>query len=248
MSEIALITGSSGTLGGNVARRLAESGCRLVLTGRDEQKLAENPLPDGLKVVADLARAQEVENLFQAIEAHYGEPASLLAHCAGSVMIRPLHRTSPEQYRTCLQNNLDSAFYTLQGFVQRLINTKASGCAVLISSIAARIGISNHAAVAAAKAGVEGLVRSVAATYAGRGIRVNAIAPGLMRTSATEGFFAGEKAEQQLAAQYPLGRYGRAEDAAGMICWLLSREAEWITGQIIAVDGGFSSIRPLVKR
>lgn len=247
MSEIALITGASGTLGGEVAQRLAESGYRLVLTGRDEQKLAAPPLSDALKIVADLARPEDVVNLFKTIDAHYGEPASLLAHCAGSVMIRPLHRTTPGQYRACLQNNLDSAFYTLQGFVLGLINNKASGCAVLVSSIAARIGISNHAAVAAAKAGVEGLIRSVAATYAGRGIRVNGIAPGLMRTSATEGFFAGEKAEAQLAAQYPLGRYGRVEDAAGLICWLLSREAEWITGQIISIDGGFSSIRPLVK-
>ncbi len=248
MAEIALISGASGTLGKAVAQRLAKAGYRLVLTGRKVQNLAETDLPEGLKVGADLSSAEDAEKLFQAISDHYGEPASLLAHCAGSILIRPLHRTTPEQYRSCLQNNLDSAFFTLQGFVQGLLQHKAAGRAVLVSSIAARIGISNHAAVGAAKAGVEGLVRSVAATYAGQSIRVNGIAPGMMRTSATEGFFAGEKAERQIASQYPLGRYGQAEDAAGLICWLLSNEAEWLTGQIITIDGGFSSIWPLSKR
>jgi len=117
----------------------------------------------------------------------------------------------------------------------------------LVSSIAGRIGIGNHAAIAAAKAGVEGLIRSAAADYAGRGIRINGIALGLIRSAATEGFFKGAKAEEQLAAQYPLGRYGQVDDAAKAICWLLANEAEWVTGQVLAVDGGFSSIRPLVK-
>ncbi len=248
MAEIALVTGAGGTLGRELAERLSKAGYRLVLTGRDERKLIENRIADALCIPADLSEPDAVEKLFAAIEAEYAEPATMLAHCAGSVMIRPLHRTTVEQYRSCMQNNLDSAFFTLQGFVQALLKQKKPGRAVLISSIAARIGISNHAAVGAAKAAIEGLVRSVAATYASHGIRVNGLAPGLMRTSATEGFFAGEKAEQQIAGQYPLGRYGQAADAAGLIYWLLSNEAEWITGQIIAVDGGFSTIWPLAKR
>jgi NAD(P)-dependent dehydrogenase (short-subunit alcohol dehydrogenase family) len=154
---------------------------------------------------------------------------------------------SQDHYKRCLQNNLDSAFYTLQKFVTGLLDHKQAGAAVLISSVAARIGISNHAAVAATKAGVEGLVRSVAADYANKSIRINAVAPGLFRSGATEGFFSGEKAEAQLAAQYPLGRYGSVEDEANAVCWLLSGEADWVTGQVLAVDGGFSSVRPLVR-
>jgi len=110
-------------------------------------------------------------------------------------MFRPLHRTTQDQYRSCLQNYLGSAFFTLQKFVHSLIDRKSQGSAVLVNSVAGRIGIGNHAAVAAAKAGIEGLIRSAASDYANRGIRINGIAPGLFRSAATEGFFPGEKAE-----------------------------------------------------
>ena len=247
MSDIALITGAGGKVGAEVARRLADSGMRLALTTRSQDKMPLKDFPGAFVHHGDLSSQETAEELFRNIESHYGESPSCLAHCAGSVMIRPLHRTTPEQYRQCLKNNLDSAFFTLRGFIGALLKSKRGGSAVLVSTVAARIGVNNHEAVAAAKSGVEGLLRSAAATYADKGIRVNGIAPGLLRTAATEGFFTGGKAEDQLAAQYPLGRYGQAEDAAGLICWLLSEDAAWVTGQIIAIDGGFSSIRPQIR-
>ena len=159
-----------------------------------------------------------------------------------------MHATTPEEYRDCLRANLDSAFFTLKAFVGGLMKARSPGAAVLVSTVASRIGVGRHDAVAAAKAGLEGLVRSAAANYSPRGIRINAIAPGLLRTPATERFFADASRIDQLNAQYPLGRHGTAEDGAAAMAWLLSEEAAWITGQILPVDGGFTSVRPMVRK
>jgi NAD(P)-dependent dehydrogenase (short-subunit alcohol dehydrogenase family) len=150
-------------------------------------------------------------------------------------------------FMDCLGANLISAFHTLAGFVGGLRDAGAAGAAVLVSSAAARIGTPNHEAVAAAKGGLEGLVRGAAASYASAGIRVNAVAPGIMDTPAAAGLIGGAAAREAAARQYPLPGIGTPDELAELMVWLLSAKAARVTGQVWSLDGGFSSVRPLVK-
>ena len=117
------------------------------------------------------------------------------------------------------------------------------GSIVLVSSAAAQIGLANHEAIAAAKAGVIGLTRAAAASYSRQGIRVNAVAPGLVRTKLTARLTSSPQAEQTSIAMHALGRIGEPEDVASAIAWLLDSDQSWVTGQVIGVDGGLGSIR-----
>jgi NAD(P)-dependent dehydrogenase (short-subunit alcohol dehydrogenase family) len=246
MTRLALITGAAGGLGRAITARLHAHGWQLALLSRDAQRLDDAP-SGALAIAADCSTPEGAAQAVAACRAHFGRPPDALAHCAGSVLLAALHRTAAEQYREVMRANLDTAFFTLGAFVKGCLDAKQPGSAALVSSVVARIGVLNHEAIAAAKAGVEGLVRSAAATYAGKGLRINAIAPGILRTPATERLFAGPGVEQGIAAQYPLGRYGAADDAAAAMAWLLSDEAGWVTGQVLPVDGGFTAVRPMVR-
>lgn len=244
----ALITGASGGLGRAVARRLAEDGWWLALAGRDLDRLrALYGDADCALVTGDVSTPEGASAVFEQCEEHYGQPPDALAHCVGSILVAPLHRTTPAQYRSVLSANLDSAFHTLSAWVGALRDAKQPGAAVLVSSAAARLGTPNHEAVAAAKAGLEGLVRAAAATYASAGLRINAIAPGLMDTPAAAGLISTPAAREAAARQYPLPGIGDPADAADLMAWLLSPAAARVTGQVWSVDGGFSAVRPLVR-
>ena len=117
------------------------------------------------------------------------------------------------------------------------------GSIVFVSTAAASIGLPNHEAIAAAKGGIEALVRSAAATYGKSGIRVNAVAPGLVETPLTQRITASESARAGSEAMHALRRIGQPEDVAGAILWLLSNEAAWVTGQTFGVDGGLGAVR-----
>jgi NAD(P)-dependent dehydrogenase (short-subunit alcohol dehydrogenase family) len=114
---------------------------------------------------------------------------------------------------------------------------------VLVSSAAAQTGLANHEAIAAAKGGVIGLTRSAAASYARQGVRVNAVAPGLVRTKLTERLTSSPQAEQASLALHALGRLGEPDDVASAIGWLLDPVQSWVTGQVIGIDGGLGSVR-----
>ena len=243
---VALITGASGGLGQAMAARLGAEGWRLVLVGRDRQRLRQAYGDAHLQIEADCSTAQGARDaLAQAAE--QGLAPQALAHCAGNIRLGAIHRVSPQDWEDCLRANLHSAFHTLGAFVGDLRRRGSGGSAVFVSSAAARIGTPNHEAVAAAKGGLEAMVRAAAASHAAVGIRVNAVAPGLMLTPASEGLVATAAAREAAQRQYPLPGLGQPQELAELMAWLLSDKAARVTGQVWELDGGFASIRPLVK-
>lgn len=119
---------------------------------------------------------------------------------------------------------------------------------VLISSAAARIGITNHEAIAAAKGAIEGLARSAAASYGHQQVRVNVVAPGLVRSEMTRSIWDNETAAAASVAMHALGRLGEPGEIASFIAWLLNPENSWITGQVIGIDGGLATLTPRQRR
>jgi NAD(P)-dependent dehydrogenase (short-subunit alcohol dehydrogenase family) len=246
MEKTALITGAAGGLGRALAGKLAAEGWQLVVTSRDGDRLRQAYGDKHLQVVADCSTVDGSRRILEVAKAEQMLPIAL-AHCVGNIRLGALHRISETDFMDCLNANLISAFHTLAAFVGALREGRLPGAAVLVSSAAARIGTPNHEAVAAAKAGLEGLVRGAAASYASAGIRVNAVAPGIMDTPAATGIIASETARAAAARQYPLPGIGSPDELADLMAWLLAERAARVTGQIWAMDAGFSTIRPLVK-
>ncbi len=243
MTSIALITGASGGIGRALASQLSASGYRVAVVGRDAQRLAA--VDCEVQLVADVTTPEGAELAVSACRETLGEAPTLLAHCVGSTLILPLHRTRADAYREVMRVNLDSAVYMMQAWIAGLQGGR--GAAVFASSVVARIGVANHEAIAAAKGGVEALVRSAAATYAGQGLRINAVAPGMTETPMTASLLNIPGMREGAAKQYPLGGVQTAGQVADVMAWLLGAGAARVTGQTIAVDGGFTTVRPLVR-
>ncbi len=236
-----VILGASGGIGGETARRLHARGGGLLLVGRDEGRLQEISSECGAEYrVADARSVEEVEACVAEAMETFGELQGIV-NCVGSVLLKPAHLTTPAEWQDTLATNLTSAFASIRAGYSAMRGT--GGSIVLLSSAAARLGLANHEAIAAAKAGVIGLMQSAAASYAARGIRVNAVAPGLVQTELTRRIWANEKSAEVSRSMHALGRLGKPSDVASLIVWLLEPENDWVTGQVFGVNGGLGTIR-----
>jgi NAD(P)-dependent dehydrogenase (short-subunit alcohol dehydrogenase family) len=237
---IVLITGGTGGIGSDVARRIVACGGRVALVARDAAHLAA--LGDELGAPWYAADACDFTALGAAVARVENEqgPITGLVHAVGSVALRPLHATALDAWRAALELNATSAFIVMRHVLPPMMRRK-TGSIVLFSSVAARTGLVNHEAIAAAKGAVEALVRSAAMSYARYGIRINAIAPALTRTGLTRALWENERSLAASTALHPLGRIGEAADVGAAVLYFLGEGSGWTTGQILGVDGGLSA-------
>lgn len=231
MAHFLVIAASSG-IGQATVGLLKEVGHTVFTTARDNSKIT----PDAVLDATD----------FDAVDAVFKQAGALdgVVNCSGSLLLKSAHLTSKEQYQSVIDASLTTAFATVRSAGKHL---NQGGSVVLVSSAAAMEGLANHEAIAAAKAGILGLTLSAAATYASMNLRVNAVAPGLTETPLTAAFTSNETSRKFSEAMHALGRLGKPEDVARAIVFLLDPLNSWITGQVLAVDGGLSRVRPKMK-
>ena len=244
MSDVSrcLILGATGGIGHEVARLLAGSGSRLLLAGRHTDKLSQLSQELGQPACpVDAADPTTIDRAFADAESKLGG-LDAVVNCIGSVLLKPAHSTSWEEFQQVLTTNLGSAFAVVRN-AGRMLRAQG-GSVVLVSTAATRVGLANHEAIAAAKGGIEGLVRAAAATYASAGIRINAIAPGLVKTPMTQRLWEDPQIAQASVQMHALGRLGEPGDIARAIAFLVDPANSWITGQVLGVDGGLGSIVP----
>lgn len=240
--SVHLILGATGAVGGALARLLHGRGDHVVLFGRSAAALGElaGELAGATAVEGDATRSADVDRaVAAAIDAHGRLDGAV--NCVGSVLLKPAHLTRDDELLATLATNLHSSFWLVRAAAKAM--QPHGGAIVLVSTAAARIGLANHEAIAAAKAGVEGLARAAAATYAARDVRINVVAPGLVRSKLTARITDSEAALKASLAMHPLGRIGEPDDVARAIAFLLAPDNRWITGQVLGVDGGLADLK-----
>ncbi len=241
-TPVYLVFGATGGIGSSLSRRLVARGARLVVAARDAKRL--QALAEELGAEPYSVDATQFDDANACVEAAVQRFGRLdgVANCVGSLLLKPAHSTTEAEWMETVASNLTSAFAVLRAAAKAM--TATGGSIALVSSAAARVGLVNHEAIAATKAGVIGLTLSAAATYAPRGIRVNCVAPGLVRTPMTARLTANDASLKASTAMHALGRVGEPADVAGAIEWLLGPDSGWVTGQVLGIDGGLATVRP----
>ena len=238
--SVALVTGGGGGIGAAVGQALARAGARTLVTDLTAPELSPTDDVSLRSLALDVTRPEAVSTLFELVAAEEG-PVDILVNCAGIREISPIVDLSYEDWSRVLAVNLTGSFLTSQAFAKSALGHRRGGVIVNLASTAGLFGIPERPAYVATKHGVVGLTKQMAIELAPHGIRVNAVAPGIIRTPMTEAYFSSPDAVDRMTRSHPLGGYGAVEDVAHAILYLVSPKAKFTTGVILSVDGGFAA-------
>ena len=227
------IVGGSSGIGLEIVKALHQTGHAVFVGSRTNETLTRFDGLNHLKLDVQ-ADSIDVEGLPDVING--------MVYCPGTIRLKPFQRLTIDDFQEDLQVNFLGAVKTIQACLPRLKKSTGGASIVLFSTVAVKTGMPFHASVAGAKAAVEGLTRSLAAEFAPR-IRVNAIAPSLTETPLAQGLLSSEEKRKASAERHPAKRIGTPQEIAQAAAYLLSEASAWMTGQVVHVDGGMSTLR-----
>lgn len=233
----ALVTGGSRGIGRAIAVGLRESGAQVVSVARTDTGDF-----DGVRhIAADVSEVGKIPDLVDEVEKNLGGPIDLVVHAAGVQHRCPATDFPPEQWQRILNINLTAPYVLSQEIGKRQLDSKRGGAHLFVASLTSELGFPNISAYAASKSGVMGIVRSFSKEWASRGIRVNGIGPGYIRTALTEDLLSNPVEAERLFSRIPMERFGVPEDLVGPAIFLLSNASEYVSGQLVYVDGGWTA-------
>lgn len=241
MVQSYLVVGGSSDIALELGSKLLEKGHSVTLLARDAERVKDLVSQGAHLIQGDALDKDCVQQAVDLAKENGEGSISGVAHLVGSLVLRPPHSLALDAFQDVIHTNLSSAFLTLSIACKSMLRT-GGGRLVFTSSVAASLGLMNHEAIAAAKGGVESMVRSAAATYCQRKIRVNAVAPGLTETRLTETLLRSEAMREAAINKIPLKRINQIEEIASTMQWLLCDAPDNITGQILHLDGGMAKI------